>query len=1095
MMNGKKESIIFLAISILFSSMLIPFVSDDGNGLKEYDESDNDCRILNSFRHVSDKTIGDINGDGIIDFTLMDSSRNYYILSGERTTNSDNIDILSDYEFKIQVNNSDLILSIKEIVDIDGNKYEDMIFHEKTTYGDDRDYGRIRILNGREFSRFPDTIYIEDDGSSSYWNMSIFGDNSSVGFGYETLVFDYNNDRMNDIIISDPYIDISKEEYGDLYFFDGKIIKNRTLNLTQVSFIMEGKYMGSSIGFGNNLFYTDFNNDSYLDIGWSYRYLNYKGMQDCGLTVIIFNQGYIPTGNISIDDFNTTYIYGNNENDGAGMNDGLRLAKGDFNSDGIDDLVIGAPGIDDPYMNQGKIYVVPGSEEIRPEIRLVKSNCLFYITGWGGYELSEGIDVGDYNNDSYPDIIFSSGVSKNGRGSGAAFIWYGREIEQNVYDQEEYSEAYYGIGVVDFERYGYFNFFNDIDKDGFLDIVIMPFEGTYLDIFFNRNDPPDISDITIWDPNPYRNDLNYLSFHCRDDRTPNHDLDVEAEVSTDGSIWDPLPLEIYYSNNHTYVYNITAGKYDPIGSYSYRIRSVDSEGSSAGWVYLNDSVEIVNADPQILAVNVSSDVVEYNETLWIDVYPYDREDDIEDMSVAADLRVGEDIVVTSDKVKVVEDHFNISFNISFDIPDGEYQLFIIVWDSNGGMNSSYLSDNISIPDVPTEVHDIWFGPDSILRGERFRYSFNVTDLNDDLAVIDPTVNLVNVSNGISKELSFDILGGGHKLEIIGGYRFDYSDSLGFYNLEITFGDIFLAFTNVVEVRNNKVVIPKNEFELYINSSGFESVDLMDLAYDPEQENLLNWSIEDTDFTDGIDASLDDYVLKVETVDNVTYNGSVVLNVSDMDGSFGFITYYIHVNTTVYVPPVIIDYDVEFELDHPDTSDQYEVTVSVHFRFVNKGNTNLTVNMKPVGDGSAYIHFLDDTNTVNFGEDLEIDDSFKMTLIEGTNSYSIGLEVTVLGETRTLWDNVSILYEKEEVEPVDDDDDEGPGAILYIGIGIGALVLIAVVILIVFMVSRKKKEPEGSFGSEGSDGSVEERIGIDSTSVVGPEGSSNNGYEE
>ena len=51
------------------------------------------------------------------------------------------------------------------------------------------------------------------------------------------------------------------------------------------------------------------------------------------------------------------------------------------------------------------------------------------------------------------------------------------------------------------------------------------------------------------------------------------------------------------------------------------------------------------------------------------------------------------------------------------------------------------------------------------------------------------------------------------------------------------------------------------------------------------------------------------------------------------------------------------------------------------------------------------------------------------------------------------------------------------------------------ILIVFMVSRKKKEPEGSFGSEGSDGSVEERIGIDSTSVVGPEGSSNNGYEE
>ena len=97
-------------------------------------------------------------------------------------------------------------------------------------------------------------------------------------------------------------------------------------------------------------------------------------------------------------------------------NDIPSLAVGDFNDDGIDDLLIGArfaDGPDDSRETAGEAYVIFGSHDLRRTIDLAQGQQDLTIFGERpGDNLGYSVAAGDLNDDGVDDIIVSAPMSE-----------------------------------------------------------------------------------------------------------------------------------------------------------------------------------------------------------------------------------------------------------------------------------------------------------------------------------------------------------------------------------------------------------------------------------------------------------------------------------------------------------------------------------------------------------------------------------------------------------------------------------------------------------------------------------------------------------
>ena len=116
-------------------------------------------------------------------------------------------------------------------------------------------------------------------------------------------------------------------------------------------------------------------------------------------------------GGSTIDDVMDIAIVGENQNDNFGQS----VSTGDFNGDGIDDLIVGAYGY---YANRGRVYIYYGGTTFNnvADLTIDGEN----ISDQFGFSVST---AGNVNNDNYDDIIVGASVF-NGR-TGKAYIYFG----------------------------------------------------------------------------------------------------------------------------------------------------------------------------------------------------------------------------------------------------------------------------------------------------------------------------------------------------------------------------------------------------------------------------------------------------------------------------------------------------------------------------------------------------------------------------------------------------------------------------------------------------------------------------------------------
>jgi len=172
------------------------------------------------------------------------------------------------------------------------------------------------------------------------------------------------------------------------------------------------------------------------------------------------------------------------ENDSDFPTGSTSLALGDFNGDGDDDLLIGAPQADGPDESRaegGEAYVIFGPLE--GELDLAAQDPDVTILGaLPGDSLGYSVLAGDLNGDGTDDVLVgATGVTAGfdpRTDQGRVYVFYGGSNLKEVYDLAEDVFDFTVTGAEGFSRLSHSMDMGDVNGDGAQDLVVgAPFAG------------------------------------------------------------------------------------------------------------------------------------------------------------------------------------------------------------------------------------------------------------------------------------------------------------------------------------------------------------------------------------------------------------------------------------------------------------------------------------------------------------------------------------------------------------------------------------------------------------------------------------------
>jgi len=133
--------------------------------------------------------------------------------------------------------------------------------------------------------------------------------------------------------------------------------------------------------------------------------------------------------------------------------------SGDFNGDGINDLVTSAPYYTDPDLFSGKVYVFFGG----PDFDDIPDWTV--IADTDRVRLGKNLALGDINGDEYDDLVLSGRFNSFGE-SDSYFIFYGASEPDTVYDVLvegwQFTDEYFAGNIITL----------DLNQDQYEDIIV-----------------------------------------------------------------------------------------------------------------------------------------------------------------------------------------------------------------------------------------------------------------------------------------------------------------------------------------------------------------------------------------------------------------------------------------------------------------------------------------------------------------------------------------------------------------------------------------------------------------------------------------------
>lgn len=284
--------------------------------------------------------------------------------------------------------------------DLNGDGFNELVMAANYTCCED--YGRVYIFYG-DGSAFPSTSAVNAD-------TALWGEFSGDGFGIPVAIMrDLNEDGLNDLAIGAVHSDVGSHSAGSIYIWygiEGYIPDGPATTADMIIRGVDSESIGAMSG-------GDLNGDGVNDLVIGGRWNNTAG-KVAGAVYIFY--GPIATGEFSTNQADVA-IYGKEDHEYLGL--GVRVA--DVNSDGIEDLIAGAPEL--MPEKPGRAYIIYGTTIGIPGGPITQVADVELIGAELDSRFGVPVDSADLNGDGINDVII--GAQWENSQTGAVYIFHG----------------------------------------------------------------------------------------------------------------------------------------------------------------------------------------------------------------------------------------------------------------------------------------------------------------------------------------------------------------------------------------------------------------------------------------------------------------------------------------------------------------------------------------------------------------------------------------------------------------------------------------------------------------------------------------------